>query len=123
MLVDSNILIYALKPDGKKLLTFLYNRLPAVSAITYVEVLGTTKLSTENADRVRQLFARLNILPLDQPVLEQAIVLRQQRNMGLGDALIAATALVHGRALVTRNTADFAWVAGLQLLDPFLSDD
>jgi predicted nucleic acid-binding protein len=43
--------------------------------------------------------------------------------MGLGDALIAATALVHRRTLVTRNTADFAWVNGLQLLDPFASDD
>ncbi|MBP8948453.1 MAG: type II toxin-antitoxin system VapC family toxin [Candidatus Promineofilum sp.] len=123
MLVDSNILIYALKPDGKKLLTFLFNRMPAVSAITYVEVLGTTKLSMENADLIRRMFTRLSILPLDQPVLEQAIVLRQQRKMGLGDALIAATALVHSRTLVTRNTADFAWVNGLRLLDPFLSGE
>ena len=43
--------------------------------------------------------------------------------MGLGDALIAATALVHNRTLVTRNTADLAWVDGLRLSDPFLSDE
>jgi predicted nucleic acid-binding protein len=41
--------------------------------------------------------------------------------MTLGDSLIAATALVHGRTLVTRNTKDFQWIAGLRLLDPFTS--
>ncbi len=34
------------------------------------------------------------------------------------DALIAATALVHGLAVVTRNTADFE-ATGVQLLDPW----
>lgn len=39
--------------------------------------------------------------------------------MSLGDALIAATALVYRRKLITRNMADFAWIAGLALLDPY----
>lgn len=38
--------------------------------------------------------------------------------MGLGDALIAATALVHGLTLVTRNVKDFRRIDGLDLLDP-----
>lgn len=123
MLADSNIFIYAFKPNGRKLIRFIYNRMPVVSAITYVEVLGTTHLSTGEIQRTRELFERLTVLPLDKPVLDQAIRLRQQRRMGLGDALIAATALVHNRVLVTRNTADFAWVPGLQLLDPFSTDE
>ncbi len=38
--------------------------------------------------------------------------------MKLGDALIAATALVHGVELVTRNTADFSGIAGLRVINP-----
>src|SRR5258708_2378934 len=34
-----------------------------------------------------------------------------------GDLLIAATALEHGRVLVTGNTADFSWIRGLTLED------
>ena len=48
----------------------------------------------------------------------QAIALRQQRRMGLGDAIIAATAIVHNLTLVTHNTEDFRWIANLELLDP-----
>jgi predicted nucleic acid-binding protein len=48
-----------------------------------------------------------------------AVQLRQQRKISLGDALIAGTAIVHGRTLVTRNTDDFAWIDGLALLNPF----
>jgi predicted nucleic acid-binding protein len=37
----------------------------------------------------------------------------------LGDAIIAATALVHVQTLVTRNTDDFAWIPSLKLWNPF----
>ena len=39
--------------------------------------------------------------------------------MALGDAIIAATALVHGLKLVTRNVDDFEHITGLELLNPF----
>ena len=59
------------------------------------------------------------MLPLSEVVVGQAVKLRQIRKMSLGDALVAATTLVHGRMLVTRNTKDFEWVAGLRLHNPF----
>jgi predicted nucleic acid-binding protein len=40
------------------------------------------------------------------------------RSVPVIDALLAATALVHGLVLVTRNTADVAGL-GVQVLDPF----
>ena len=63
-------------------------------------------------------FASAPILPLSQSVLEQAVVLRQQRKMTLGDALVAGTALTHGLTLATHNTSDFAWITELKLFDP-----
>ncbi|MEI6339167.1 MAG: PIN domain-containing protein [Verrucomicrobiota bacterium] len=42
-----------------------------------------------------------------------AIALRQECKMGLADTVIAATALVHGLELVTRNGDDFKHVTGL----------
>lgn len=40
------------------------------------------------------------------------------QSMPIKDSLIAATALVHGLAIVTRNRADFE-KAGLKIVDPF----
>jgi predicted nucleic acid-binding protein len=36
----------------------------------------------------------------------------------VGDALIAATALVNDRTLLTHNVDDFAGIAGLIVIDP-----
>jgi len=38
--------------------------------------------------------------------------------MSLGDALIAATALIHGLTLVTSNVKYFEWIEDLSVLDP-----
>jgi hypothetical protein len=51
-------------------------------------------------------------------VVEWAIRLRQRRRMTLGDAIVAGTAVEHGRVLVTHNTEDFLWISELKLLDP-----
>jgi predicted nucleic acid-binding protein len=38
--------------------------------------------------------------------------------MTLGDAIVAGTAVEHGRVLVTHNTEDFRWISEIKLLDP-----
>jgi toxin FitB len=64
-------------------------------------------------------FRLVQVLPLSQAVLDQAVTLRQQRKLSLGDSLVAGTAIVHGLTLVTRNVEDFQWIQGLSLLNPF----
>lgn len=123
MILDSNIVIYAAAPEGERLRELMSRESPVVSAISYVEVLGFHRLQEPEKTYLEAFFKIVEQLPLDPSILQQAVALRQKRKMGLGDALIAATALVHHHTLVTRNTADFAWVPGLQLLDPFLSDE
>ncbi|HZN65889.1 MAG TPA: type II toxin-antitoxin system VapC family toxin [Tepidisphaeraceae bacterium] len=118
MLLDSNIIIYASQPAHQPLRDFIAAHAPAVSAVSYVEVLGYHRLTQAERDAYSRFFAAARVLPLDQPVLDSAVSLRRQRRMSLGDSLVAGTALVHRLTLVTRNTDDFRWVPGLQLLDP-----
>jgi predicted nucleic acid-binding protein len=119
MLLDSNVIIYAAQPQHDQLREFVAAHSPSVSAVSYVEVLGYHRLSDDDRDLLGRFFATARMLPLDQPVLDRAVSLRQQRRVSLGDSLIAATALVHGLTLVTRNVEDFRWIAGLALIDPF----
>lgn len=58
------------------------------------------------------------ILPVDEPVARRAAELHVPDPMPAMDALIAATALVHGLDLVTRNTRDMART-GVRLLNPW----
>jgi predicted nucleic acid-binding protein len=58
------------------------------------------------------------ILPVDTSVAQRCARLHVPDPRSERDALIAATALVHGLTMVTRNTADFE-LAGVALLDPW----
>ena len=118
MLFDSNIIIYSAKSLGNTLLELIYRDTPSVSVISYVEALGYHQLVDAERQSLEYLFENAIILPLSLVVADQAVSLRQQRRMGLGDAIIAATALVHDLSLVTHNTEDFRWINGLGLLDP-----
>ena len=41
------------------------------------------------------------MFPISDEIIQKASALRQQKKISLGDALIAATALIHGLTLVT----------------------
>jgi predicted nucleic acid-binding protein len=58
------------------------------------------------------------ILPVDSRVAEEWGRLTALRSGSVIDTLMAATALVFGLVLVTRNTQDVAWT-GVSCLNPF----
>jgi toxin FitB len=66
---------------------------------------------------VRSAF-RDRILPVDAEVGERWGVVRAQADPPPVDGLIAATAIVHDKILVTRNVRDFERT-GVRLLDPY----
>jgi predicted nucleic acid-binding protein len=119
MLLDSNILIYAAKEPTPEIEAMVTSAENAVASVVQIEVYGFPDLKAEEKAALDVLFGRLTVHPLDSVVIERAIRVRQQRKMGLADAIIAATALVHGLPLVTRNVGDFKPVPGLKLIDPF----
>ena len=101
-----------------------------VSAITASELLVGVHRATDPAVRARRtafvesLLAAVPVLPVD---LETARVhaqlvagLPRSETVGAHDALIAATALRHGHAVLTGNGKDFRKLAGVQVIDYLL---
>ena len=121
MLLDSNILIYASNGTSPRAAELVAGEGYAVASITLIEVYGCKHLSPEEKEALNTVFARLIVYDLDQEVIDGAIRLRQARRMRLGDSIIAATTLCHGLRLATNNTADFADIPGLELLNPLRS--
>ena len=119
-LLDSNAVIYAVRRQPPEYAAYATERLCYVSLVSKVETLGYHRIEEEERRRLVRFFAAANRLPITLTVVDRAVALRQRRRMSLGDSLIAATALVHGLRLVTRNTADFRRVDDLELLDPSL---
>ena len=122
MLLDSNLIIYASRPEHSALRTFIARQVPFVSAVSKVETLGYPDLTEEEKQFLEAFFDAAEMLPVSQPVITQTIQLRQQRRMSLGDALIGGTALSRDLRLATHNTEDFAWVEELEIIDPLDSD-
>ena len=118
MLVDSNILIYATKPEHAKLRRWLIDTLPKASVISKVEILGYHKLHSAEKDALTELLSSLELIYLTPASYEIAIQLRQQRKLTLGDAFIAATCLERGYALATCNIGDFDWIDELKVFNP-----
>ena len=70
-------------------------------------------------DELRLSYAA-RLLPIDDAVATTWGRLMAQRTWPVADALIAATARVHNKVLVTRNVTDFAG-AGVDVVDPWAS--
>ena len=119
MLLDSNIIIYASKPECAFLKPLLGDDRTVVSGISYPEVLGFTELTVQDKTDFEEFFATTPVLPVGEDVLHRAAELRQSRKMKLGDAIVAATALIHRVTLATRNISDFSWIPELALSNPF----
>ena len=69
---------------------------------------------------IRPRFAD-RLFPIDETVALRCAILHVPNPMPAHDALIAATAIVHGMTIVTRNVADFV-STGVKLINPWLAD-
>ena len=98
-----------------------------LSAVTIGEIQAGIELTREqDAAKADELSAWLamvaetyNVLAMDAPAFRTwAQLMHRQSNTLYEDAMIAATAKVHGLTVVTRNVADFKGF-GVALLNPF----
>lgn len=117
---DGNVAAWAESVDAADLF---------ISAITIMELeLGVLSIERKDASQGAMLRSWLEqhvlpefsgrTLPVDTAVAQRCARLHVPDKRGERDALIAATALVHGMALVTRNVADFK-LTGVSIVNPW----
>lgn len=76
MLLDSNVIIYAAKPEHAALREFIADHAPAVSIISRIEVLGYHKLMEADRRSLERFFELAETLPLTEAVVNSAVNLR-----------------------------------------------
>ncbi|EBE6296413.1 type II toxin-antitoxin system VapC family toxin [Salmonella enterica subsp. enterica] len=119
--IDANVAAWAENMDASALF---------ISSITIMELeLGI--LSVERRDAIQGSLLRSwleqhvlpefsgRTLPVDTAVALRCARLHVPDKRGERDALIAATALVHGMTVVTRNVADFE-PTGVTIINPWI---
>jgi toxin FitB len=106
-IIDSNIIIYAAQTNFAYLLPILDDPNNCVSEISKLEVLGYHKIDASTKKTLTDLFDTLNIIPIDSNIINKAVEVGQTRKMSIGDAIIAATALLNNFEVITRNVSDF----------------
>jgi len=118
-LIDSNSLIEfqaKLLPIAGQL--FVANAIDDsfnISIISEIEVLGHVSATPD----LEKFISLANIFDLNKDIVTVTISLRKKYKIKLGDAIIAATALVNDFIIITRNINDFKNIEDLQTLNPF----
>lgn len=106
ILFDSNVVIDALKGVAPALEELRQPNRRYVSFVTRIEVLAGYSDDLAAAPALH-LLSRMTALGLTPAIEESALAVRRSTRLKLPDAIILATARVHGLTLCTRNTKDF----------------
>jgi len=117
VLVDTDVFVDHLR--GARTFTPGGDRI-AYSVITRCELFAGK--ATEES-RIRELLAPFQEIAVDRLVAELAGRIRRETRILTPDALVAATALVHRRTLVTRSLRDFEPVPRLRVRAPYAGGD
>ncbi|MDO8874541.1 MAG: type II toxin-antitoxin system VapC family toxin [Pseudolabrys sp.] len=130
-LIDTNVVseLRKPKPHGAVIawVQSVDHRQLRISAVTLGEIQAGIEITREQ-DKVKaaeieawadQVAETWNVLPMDSAAFRMWGKLMHRRSDAMiEDAMIAATALVHGLTIATRNTKDFKEF-GVTLLNPF----
>ena len=122
-LLDTNSVIYYLDnalPDSA--MFFLDNALDNesnISVISEIELLGWNPPKDISLKPVQDFVDTSTVFPLDEVIVQKTIEIRRIKKIKLPDAVIAATALIYGLEIISRNKTDFSGIEGLTCYDPF----
>ncbi len=114
ILFDTNIFIDMLGGCTQATIELSSYDFPAISAVTYMELLAGAIVRPHEKSILEVLLAEFSVIQIDQMVMERAIEIRGMSlvtgpKVRLPDAIIGATASVYRMPIVTRNPKDFQW--------------
>ena len=121
-LIDTNVISHLfsnrLPETGKEFVTEIINSNFIISVVVEIEVL-THHEDPEKLPFIEEFISMAEILPLDREITKKAIELRRNnRKLKLGDAIIAATAIINQLTVVSNNVKDFINIKGLKIVNP-----
>ena len=121
-LLDTNVLIDAFAGESTALAALQKARSDSAewigfSSMTCLEIFGYSGLNKEDEEGLRNLIAGFAEVAISAEVIEQAIHIRRATKIEVADAIIAATAIVKGAEVITRNVDDFKRVPSLVVRD------
>lgn len=132
-LLDTNVVSELRRPKPHKAVLTWVADVPAdqlfLSAVTVGEIQAGIEITRERdpakaaelADWLDQVVAGYGVLPMDATAFRAWARLKHRKSDTLiEDAMIAATAIVHGLTVATRNVRDFR-ALGVEVVNPFAS--
>lgn len=111
-LADTNALIYLLA--GNECMKLFSTKKMAISIISFMEMLSFPGITDEEERKIRIFLGFCEQLQIGESIREKTIMLRRIYKIKLPDAIIAATAMVHGLPLITADVG-FKKIEGLRL--------
>lgn len=121
VVVDSDIIIDHFRDHGflfENILTLALEKkvLVYLPSVVYTEI--NSGQDTKNDERlviIESLLSQMKFIGADEEISQKAgFLLRDGKNLKLGDAVVAATCLSLNAKLATRNVKDFSEIRGLK---------
>ena len=118
-ILDTNAVIYYVGGEAKVLerIIPIMRSYAAVMlpSVVITELWNSKQTPSTEIAAIEAFIATLVVIPLEMQIARSAGILRRDHNLSIGDSIIAASSLLMGATLLTRNTRDFKKVPNLQL--------
>lgn len=91
-----------------------------ISVVTRIELLSWPNATADDTIMLTGFISNCIVFGLSEEVIIKTIEIRKRYKLKLGDAIIAATAILNELELLTRNLDDFNKIPELKLINPHL---
>jgi len=102
LLVDTNIILYALKGD-EALTELIHDQNLYISFITRIELLSFPKIDPDGIALIERFLKQVPVIESNPVINADAIDLRRKSGLEVPDAIIAASARFTGSRLLTAD--------------------